>query len=122
MSSKRKIQCRSGIASVQASSSNFILSVTDLNGNLLAWTSGGKTQKGSRKSAPYAARESSRKLAEEVCQSIGMHEVIVKVKGVYPAKDGAIQGLSDGGLKVLRIIDRTPDQHGGCRRKKEKRN
>jgi small subunit ribosomal protein S11 len=110
-----------GQAYVHATFNNTIVTITDQNGNTLAWASAGSAGfKGSRKSTPYAARMASQNAAREA-QDHGMQEVEVIVKGPGPGREAAIRALQASGIKVTGIHDVTPVPHNGCRPPKKRR-
>ena len=109
-----------GIASVNSTFNNTIITIADLNGHAICTASGGMTQKGSRKASSHAAQEAAKIIGKKVVD-MGMHEVKVILKGPGSGRDSAVRGLSAAGLKVLTIADRTPIAHGGVRRRKKKR-
>lgn len=105
----------SGLAHIQATFNNTIITFTDSNGNALAWASAGSCGfKGPKKSTPYAASVVVRTAVEKVAP-YGLREVKVYVKGVGTGRDGAIRALNANGLNVLVIKDVTPTPHNGCR-------
>ena len=106
---------------VKSTYNNTIISVADLNGNVLGWGSAGKTGfKGSRKSTPYAAQRTMEEIMERL-KGLGMKEADVVVKGVGIGRESAIRALMAGGVDVLSIKDKTPIPHGGVRPKKARR-
>ena len=118
---KVKKNVAEGIAHVHASFNNTIVTITDRQGNALAWsTSGGNGFKGSRKSTPFAARLAAEK-AIKAAQAIGLQEVEIVVKGPGPGRESAIRAVQAAGLKVTAIVDKTPVPHNGCRPPKKRR-
>ncbi len=110
-----------GRAYVQATFNNTIVSFTDQNGNVLAWSSaGGCGFKGPKKATPYAATIIVEKAAEKV-KAYGLKEVNVFVKGVGAGRESAIRAINANGIEVLSIKDVTPIPHNGCRPKKPRR-
>ncbi len=110
-----------GQAHVHATFNNTIVTMTDQQGNALAWSSAGTAGfKGSRKSTPYAARMAGQ-TASESAQEHGMQEVDVFVKGPGPGREAAIRAILSSGLKVRSITDVTPIPHNGCRPRKKRR-
>lgn len=110
-----------GQAHVQASFNNTIVTITDLQGNALVWSSSGSVGfKGSRKSTPYAAQLAAANSGRQV-MDMGMREIDVFVKGPGPGREAAIRSLQATGLKVLSITDVTPLPHNGCRPPKKRR-
>lgn len=110
-----------GQAHVHATFNNTIVTMTDLEGNAVAWASGGTVgYKGSRKSTPYAARLAAENAAR-ASMDHGMREVEVYVKGPGPGREAAIRALQGSGLRVRLIADVTPVPHNGCRPPKKRR-
>ena len=111
-------QFEHGVVHVRAQWNNTIVTLTDPNGNVLAWSSPGANGfKGARQSTPYAGQVSAEQVAEKA-QAFGMQTVDVYLKGMGPGRDQTIRGLMNGGLDVLSITDDTRVPHGGCRPKK----
>ena len=120
-SKKVKAQVKRVRISVQSTFNNTIITVADLNGNVLGWGSAGKTGfKGSRKSTPYAAQRTMEETLTRL-KPIGMTEADVVVRGVGIGRESAIRALVASGIDVLTIRDRTPIPHGGVRQKKPRR-
>ena len=110
-----------GIAHVAATFNNCIITITDMQGNVISWSSSGKCNfRGSRKSTAYAAQIVTQD-AGKVAMSHGMKEVLVKVKGPGMGRDSAIRALQSLGFNVSAIIDVTPVPHNGCRPPKRRR-
>ncbi|HHM05428.1 MAG TPA: 30S ribosomal protein S11 [Gammaproteobacteria bacterium] len=110
-----------GVAHIQASFNNTIITITDRQGNALSWSSAGACGfKGSRKSTPFAAQVAADKAAQ-AAQEYGMKNVDVMVKGPGPGRDSAVRGLYSAGFKVTSITDVTPIPHNGCRPPKKRR-
>lgn len=110
-----------GQAHIFATFNNTIVTITDMKGNTIAWSSAGKSGfKGSRKSTPYAARVASENAARDA-QDNGMQEIEVIVKGPGPGREAAIRALQASGMKVKSIEDVTPVPHNGCRPPKKRR-
>lgn len=106
---------------VSSTFNNTIVTVTDPNGNVLTWASGGVVGfKGSRKSTPYAAQLSAERVAAVALEN-GMREVDVTVKGPGPGREPAVRALSAAGLRVTAIRDTTPIPHNGCRARRRPR-
>ncbi len=104
-----------------ASFNNTIVTITDVNGEVLAWDSAGSVGfKGARKSTPFAASRASEKVANKV-KRLGMKEVEVRVRGPGPGRESAVSALQNNGLKVTAIEDHTPIPHNGCRAPKKRR-
>jgi small subunit ribosomal protein S11 len=110
-----------GQAHVHATFNNTIVSVTDQQGNVIAWSSAGTVGfKGSRKSTPFAARMAAQQ-ASERAQEHGMQEVDIFVKGPGPGRESAIRAIQASGIRVRSITDVTPVPHNGCRPRKRRR-
>ncbi|HBK34442.1 MAG: 30S ribosomal protein S11 [Candidatus Uhrbacteria bacterium GW2011_GWE2_40_58] len=122
-SKKKKVarQVSHGCAYVQATYNNTIVTLTDLNGNTLAWSSAGNSGfKGPKKSTPYAASIIVKNVAERV-KDVGLKELNVYIKGVGAGRDSAIRALNANGFHILSIKDMTPLPHNGCRPSKPRR-
>ena len=110
-----------GQVHIQSTFNNTILTVTDLQGNTLAWASTGTVGfKGSRKSTPYAAQLAAADAAKQA-MDMGMREADVFLKGPGPGREAAIRSLQGAGLRVRSITDITPIAHNGCRPPKKRR-
>jgi small subunit ribosomal protein S11 len=106
---------------VQASFNNTIVTITDTDGNVIAWASAGKAGfKGSRKSTPFAAQVAAEGSAKEAL-SLGLKRVEVWVKGPGAGREAAIRSLQAAGLEISAIRDVTPIPHNGCRPPKRRR-
>ena len=118
---KQKRVATHGQAHIHSSFNNTIVTITDTNGNALAWGSAGQAGfKGSRKSTPYAARLAGQNAAKTAAD-MGVMEVDVFVKGPGPGREAAIRALQASGLRVRSITDVTPIPHNGCRPPKKRR-
>jgi small subunit ribosomal protein S11 len=110
-----------GIAHVHASFNNTIVSISDRQGNTLAWaTAGGSGFRGSRKSTPFAAQVAADRVAQ-VVKEFGMKNMEVRVKGPGPGRDSAVRALNNAGFRITSISDVTPIPHNGCRPPKKRR-
>jgi small subunit ribosomal protein S11 len=110
-----------GIANILATFNNTQVSITDLHGNLLGWSSAGRVGfKGSRKSTAYAAQQVAQDAARQA-MAHGMREIEVRVKGPGSGRESAIRALQAIGLEVTVIKDVTPIPHNGCRPRKKRR-
>ncbi|WP_028357346.1 30S ribosomal protein S11 [Brackiella oedipodis] len=110
-----------GIAHVHASFNNTIITITDRQGNTLAWaTSGAAGFKGSRKSTPFAAQVAAES-AGRVALEFGIKNLDVEVKGPGPGRESSIRALNALGIKITSISDITPIPHNGCRPPKRRR-
>jgi len=110
-----------GVAHVQASFNNTIITITDMDGAVITWASAGKVGfKGSRKSTPFAAQVAAEASAREAL-NLGMKRVEVWVKGPGGGREAAIRSLQAAGLEISAIKDVTPIPHNGCRPPKRRR-
>ncbi len=110
-----------GQAHIKSTFNNTIISITDPQGNVIAWQSAGTVGfKGSRKSTPFAAQMASEACAK-IAQEHGLQKVAVFVKGPGSGRETAIRTLQAAGLEVLSIQDCTPQPHNGCRPRKRRR-
>ncbi len=110
-----------GVAHIHASFNNTIVTITDRQGNTLAWaTSGGSGFRGSRKSTPFAAQVAAERAAV-AAQEYGLQSLDVQVKGPGPGRESAVRALNNTGLKISNITDVTPIPHNGCRPPKKRR-
>jgi len=110
-----------GIAYVSATFNNTKVTFTDLHGNVLCWSTGGKNGfKGSRKSTAYAAQVIATDAAKKA-QLLGMKEVEVRIKGPGAGRESAVRGIAATGMEVVSIKDTTPIPHNGCRPPKRRR-
>ncbi|MFA6305350.1 MAG: 30S ribosomal protein S11 [Candidatus Gracilibacteria bacterium] len=110
-----------GHAYVQASYNNTIITITEENGNVIAWASSGSSGfKGARKATPYAAQIAAEN-ATDKARAFGLERIRVFVKGVGTGRDQAVRGLVNKGLELISINDTTPFAHNGCRKKKSRR-
>ena len=118
---KVKKNVAEGIAHVHASFNNTIVTITDRQGNALAWsTSGGNGFKGSRKSTPFAAQIAA-EAAGKGAQECGVKNLEVRIKGPGPGRESAVRALNAAGFKITSISDITPVPHNGCRPPKKRR-
>ena len=109
------------VAHVHASFNNTIITITDRQGNTLAWaTSGGCGFRGSRKSTPFAAQVAAEK-AGNVAKDYGVKNLEVRIKGPGPGRESSIRALNALGFRVTQIEDITPIPHNGCRPPKRRR-
>ena len=122
MAKEKKIQgIEKGIAHIQATFNNTIITITDRKGGTIAWSSSGTVGfKGSKKSTPFAAQIASRTAAKKAMER-GMKEVEAYVKGPGSGRESAIRALQAAGLFVSLIKDVTPIPHNGCRPPKRRR-
>lgn len=118
---KVKVKLSKGRAYVQSTYNNTIITITDLNGRVVAWGSAGILGfKGAKRSTPYAATEIAKHVVDKV-KDTGLSEVDVFVKGVGGGRESAIRALNTYGIKVISIKDMTPIPHNGCRSPKVRR-
>ena len=120
---KRKVRknIQSGLAHIQSTFNNTIISISDLEGNVVSWSSSGsKGFKGSRKSTPFAAQLAAEDAGRKAMEH-GMNTVKVYVKGPGAGREAALRALSQVGLRVTLIRDVTPVPHNGCRPPKRRR-
>lgn len=111
-----------GRAYVQATYNNTIITLTDMQGNVISWASaGGEGFKGSRKSTPFAAQMAAKTAAQNAINNAGLQSVEVFVKGPGIGREAAVRSLFQAGLNVTKIKDVTPVPHNGCRPKKRRR-
>ena len=121
--SKRKTKrtLLDGVAHIHASFNNTIITITDRQGNALAWaTAGGSGFKGSRKSTPFAAQVAAERLAS-VKDDFGIENLDVVIKGPGPGRESAVRSLNAAGFNITNITDVTPIPHNGCRPPKRRR-
>ena len=117
--SKSAPEC--GIAHIRATFNNTIVTISDLSGNVVSWSSAGAQGfKGSRKSTPFAAQVAAEKAAVKA-RDMGMRKLEVHVKGPGAGRESAIRSLSAVGMEVSVIRDKTPIPHNGCRPRKRRR-
>ena len=118
---KAKKNILNGIAYVQSTFNNTIVSIADTNGNVISWASAGqKGFKGSRKSTPYAAQVAADSAAVKALE-VGMKTLTVEVKGPGSGRETALRALQARGFKILSIKDTTPMPHNGTRPPKKRR-
>jgi len=118
---KERKNISSGVAHIQATFNNTIITITDPVGNVLAWsTAGAKGFKGSRKSTPFAAQMAAEDCAKKA-QEHGMRSVEVYVKGPGSGRESALRALQAAGFSISFIKDVTPIPHNGCRPPKRRR-
>jgi small subunit ribosomal protein S11 len=118
---KVKKSVADGVAHVHASFNNTIVTITDRQGNALAWaTAGGAGFKGSRKSTPFAAQVAAEN-AGKMALEYGLKNLEVRIKGPGPGRDSTVRALNSLGYKITSISDVTPVPHNGCRPPKKRR-
>ena len=120
---KRKVKraYTKGVAHIHSTFNNTIVTISDEQGNVIAWSSAGALGfKGAKKSTPFAAQLAG-EAAAKVAYDQGLRQIDVDVKGPGPGREGAIRALGAAGLQVLSITDKTPVPHNGCRPPKRPR-
>ncbi|MEC7641175.1 MAG: 30S ribosomal protein S11 [Nitrospinota bacterium] len=118
---KQKVAPEIGIAHVQATFNNTIITISDTSGNVVAWSSAGAQGfKGSRKSTPFAAQTAAEKAGQKAID-LGMKKLEVHVRGPGAGRESAVRALQAVGMEITVIRDKTPIPHNGCRPKKRRR-
>ena len=119
---KKKVKVDAvGEAHIHASFNNIIISLTNVNGDVISWSSAGKMGfRGSKKNTPYAAQQAAQDCAK-VAHEAGLRKVKVFVKGPGTGRESAIRSISNSGIEVSEIVDVTPLPHNGCRPPKRRR-
>jgi small subunit ribosomal protein S11 len=118
-SSKRQVI--NGVAHISVSYNNTIVTITDLRGEVIAWSSAGSMGfKGTKKSTPYAANLVAKECTEKA-KKYNLSNIKIVVKGIGPGREAAMRGLAATGLNIISIMDATPVAHNGIRAKKPRR-
>jgi small subunit ribosomal protein S11 len=118
---KTKLKIVTGVVHINSSFNNTIITITDLKGNTISWSSAGSTGfKGSRKGTPFAAQTAS-EAATSVALNLGLKTVSILVKGQGLGRETAIRAVQNGGFEITSITDITPVPHNGCRPPKKRR-
>lgn len=118
---KVKKQFSEGVAYISSTFNNTIVTITDIEGNTLCWSSAGKAGfKGSRKSTPFAAQITASKAGQDAL-AYGIKTLEVRVKGPGPGRESAVRSLNAIGFKIVGLTDVTPIPHNGCRPPKRRR-
>ena len=120
---KKKVRknIQTGVAHISATFNNTIVSITDVSGNVVSWSSSGTCGfKGSRKSTPFAAQLAAEDAAKKAIEH-GMRSISVYVKGPGSGRESALRALQSAGFKITLIRDVTPIPHNGCRPPKRRR-
>ncbi|RKZ38123.1 MAG: 30S ribosomal protein S11 [Gammaproteobacteria bacterium] len=118
---KVKRNVSDGVAHIHAPFNNTIITITDRQGNVLAWTTAGSSGfRGSRKSTPFAAQIAAGRVAD-IVKEYGLKNLDVKVKGPGAGRESAVRALNGAGFKISSITDITPIPHNGCRPPKRRR-
>lgn len=119
---KERVSVSDGVAHIHASFNNTIITITDRQGNALAWaTSGGSGFRGSRKSTPFAAQVAAERAGNAAIEGYSLKNIDVRVNGPGPGRESAVRALNSCGLKISNITDVTPIPHNGCRPPKRRR-
>lgn len=119
---KAKKSVSSGIVTIQSTFNNTIISITDINGELLVQGSPAVVGfKGARRSTAFAATKAANDAADKAIKRYGIREVRVIVSGPGAGRNAAVKGLDSAGLKITTLIDKTPIPHNGCRPRKSPR-
>jgi small subunit ribosomal protein S11 len=110
-----------GIAHIRASNNNTMITITDMNGEALAWDSAGTVGfKGTRKSTPFAATRAGENCGQKA-RKLGVSECEVRIKGAGAGRESCVNGLTSTGIRVTAVEDHTPVPHNGCRPTKRRR-
>ena len=118
---KSKKNILNGVVHIQSTFNNTIITITDVSGNVISWsTAGARGFKGSRKSTPFAAQVAAGDAAAKAMEH-GLKNVTVMVKGPGAGRESALRALASAGLKISLIRDVTPIPHNGCRQAKRRR-
>jgi small subunit ribosomal protein S11 len=119
---KAKKSVQSGIATIQSTFNNTIISLADQDGEVLGQGSPARVGfKGARRSTAFAATKAAVEVAERVMKKYGLKEVKVFIKGPGSGRNAAVKGLDSAGLRITMLVDRTPIPHNGCRPRKAPR-
>jgi len=121
--SKKRIKknIQSGIAHIQATFNNTIITISDVSGNVISWSSAGvQGFKGSRKNTPFAAQLAAADAAKKAKEH-GLKSIIIYIKGPGSGRESAIRGIASEGYKVTMLKDVTPIPHNGCKSRKRRR-
>jgi small subunit ribosomal protein S11 len=118
---KKSVVDANGIATIKATFNNVLVTLTDIYGNTISWSSAGRNGfKGSRKNTPYAAQVTAEAAAKEA-YDLGLRRVEVRVKGPGSGRESAIRAINTAGIEISAIKDVTPIPHNGCRPPKRRR-
>lgn len=119
---KNQRQVLSGVVHVDSTFNNTRVVISDMQGNVISWATGGKLgYKGSRKSTAYVAQAIAADAAKKAMTSYGLREVEVEVKGPGAGRESAVRGIAAAGLEITVLRDVTPLPHNGCRPPKRRR-
>ena len=118
---KQKTAPEVGVAHIRATFNNTIITISDMSGNVVSWSSAGAQGfKGSRKSTPFAAQRAAEAVGDKV-KMVGIESLEIQVRGPGSGRESAIRGLNSKGFKITKITDVTPIPHNGCRPPKRRR-
>lgn len=118
---KNKLKIITGVAHINSTFNNMIITITDLGGNTISWSSAGTTGfKGARKGTPFAAQTACEDATFKAV-NLGLKSVKILIKGQGPGRETAIRAIQNGGLEITAIKDITPIPHNGCRPPKKRR-
>lgn len=118
---KKSVVDANGIATIKATFNNVLVTLTDIYGNTISWSTAGRNGfKGSRKNTPYAAQTTAEAAAKEA-YDLGLRRVEVRVKGPGSGRESAIRAINTAGIEISAIKDVTPIPHNGCRPPKRRR-
>ncbi len=119
---KKKISIEEGMAYIHATFNNTIITLTNLNGEVLCWSSAGQVGfKGTKKGTPFAAQKAAEEITRKAKEKFQLEKVRVVVKGPGSGRETAIRTLQAGGLRVVSIKEATPIPHNGCRPPKKRK-
>ncbi|PIZ03536.1 MAG: 30S ribosomal protein S11 [Gammaproteobacteria bacterium CG_4_10_14_0_8_um_filter_38_16] len=117
---KRKIS--EGVAHIQASFNNTMISISTPSGDVLCQGSAGRSGfKGSRKGTPFAAQLAAETVAKKAIEEFALRRVVINVSGPGAGRDSAVRALRNSGLEIVRLVDKTSLPHNGCRPRKKRR-
>jgi len=120
-SKKTRRNVNKGVAYIKATHNNTIVTITDLNGETIAWDSAGTIGfKGARKSTPFAATRAGESAGQKA-RKMGVSELEVCIRGTGAGRESAVNGLVSCGIRITAVEDRTPIPHNGCRPRKKRR-
>lgn len=119
---KKKISVEEGMAYIHATFNNTIITLTNLNGEVLCWSSAGQVGfKGTKKGTPFAAQKAAEEIIKKAKEGFQLEKVRVVVKGPGSGRETAVRALQAGGLRVISIKEATPIPHNGCRPPKKRK-
>ena len=121
---KKNVKIQSGILHIKTTNNNTHITLTDAQGNRVAWWwTWTLWFKGAKQSTPYAAEQLCKSIIQDAKDNMGLKEIGIIAKGLWMGRDGSFKGINDvWGIDILWIKEATPIQHGGCKRKRRKRN